>query len=247
MSKWYKSMFEAKLANWWIRLSDMRKEQTEQQAAFLKETLPKGLTLDHCCGPGRLSIALSEDRPVVGLDLSRELLNEAKRRGRNASATNLNLVRADMRHLPFRPTVFDSVINVWTSFGYFSEPENEFVLNEIGRIMRADAVFVMDIANPENLIRRYQERDWSEADQFFLLEQRSWEWETKRLKCRWIYVDKASGESTETSFDHRLYSFNELQRMFEAYGLKITTVYGSFAKEKFDPSNSVRIIIGAKK
>jgi hypothetical protein len=105
----------------------------------------------------------------------------------------------------------------------------------------------MDIGNPENLIRRYQEKDWSEEEQFFMLEQRNWEWETKRLKCRWIYIDKASGELNEISFDHRLYSFSELQRMFETCGLKIRDVYGSFTKEKFDSSTSVRIIIVAQK
>jgi len=246
MSKWYKSMFEAKLAKYWISLSDLRKEQTEQQVAFLKDIVPKGLTLDHCCGPGRLSIALSEDRSVVGLDLSRELLNEARERGKNANAKNLSLIRGDMRHLPFRPDVFDSVFNIWTSFGYFSDIENELVLNEILRVLRAKG-FVMDIINPEALIRTYQEKEWSEVEQFFLLEQRNWEWETKRMKCRWIYIDKASRELNEISFDHRLYSFSELQRMYEARGLKITDVYGSFAKEKFDSSKSERIIIVARK
>jgi len=247
MSRWYKSMFEAKLANYWLRLSDLRKVQTELQVAFFKDVLLRGLTLDHCCGPGRLSILLSEDRAVVGLDLSRELLNEARKRGKNANAKNLFLIRGDMRHLPFRSDVFDSVINVWTSFGYFSEQENELVLNEIVRIMKVEGILVMDIANPEDLIRRYQEKDWSEGEQFFLLEQRNWEWETKRMKCRWIYIDKASGELNEISFDHRLYSFSELKCMYEARGLKITDVYGSFTKEKFDSSKSVEIIIVTQK
>lgn len=247
MSRWYKGMFEAKLANYWILLSDMRKEQTEQEVAFLKDVFPRGITLDLCCGLGRLSITLSEDRSVVGVDLSRELLNEARKRGKNADAKNLSLIRGDMRHLPLRPDIFDGVINVWTSFGYFSEQENELVLNEILRVIRAKGIFVMDITNPEAIIRRYQEKDWSEIEHFFLLEQRNWEWETKRMKCRWIYIDKTSGELNEISFDHRLYSFSELQRMYEARGLKITNVYGSFAKEKFDSNKSWEIIIVARK
>jgi len=64
-----------------------------------------------------------------------------------------------MRHLPLRPDIFDGVINVWTSFGYFSEQENELVLNEILRVLRAEGIFVMDIINPEALIRTYQEKD----------------------------------------------------------------------------------------
>jgi len=247
MSKWYKTMFETKLAKYWILLSNLRKEQTEQHVSFLKNVLPKGLTLDHCCGPGRICVALSEDRSVVGLDLSRELLNEARKKGRNTNTKNLYLVRSDMRNLPFRHDVFDGVINLWTSFGYFSEQENELVLNEIFRVIRTNGTFLLDIANPENLIRRYQEKDWSEEEHFFLLEQRNWEWETKRMKSRWVYVNKTSGEIDEVSFDHRLYSFSELQRMFEARGLKIAEVYGSFNKEKFDADKSTRIIVVARK
>jgi len=67
------------------------------------------------------------------------------------------------------------------------------------------------------------------------------------MKCRWIYIDRASGELNETSFDHRLYGFSELQRMNKARGLKITDVYGSFTKEKFDSSKSERTIIVARK
>jgi ubiquinone/menaquinone biosynthesis C-methylase UbiE len=248
MTKWYKTMFEAKLAEFWLRLSDLRKEQTVEHVAFLKEALPKkGLTLDHCCGPGRLCIALAQDRPVVGFDLSRELLREAKKRGKNAKAKNLSLVRADMRHLPLKPKVFDGVINMWTSFGFFSEPENQLVLEEIARVMRDQGVFVMEIANPEALIRVYQEKDWSEVEQFFMLEQRNWDWETKRMKCRWVYIDKARGKTYETHFDHRLYSYTELQRMFEMCGLKTTNVYASFSKEKFDVTRSTRMVLVAKK
>jgi len=246
MSKWYKSMFEAKLAKYWISLSDLRREQTEQQIAFLKSILPKGLTLDHCCGPGRLSIPLSEDRFVVGLDLSKELLDAVRKRGKKNNA-NLHLIGSDMRFLPFRTDVFESVFNVWTSFGYFSEEKNELVLNEIVRVTKPNGIFLMDIANPENLIRRFQEKDWSEEEHIFLLEQRNWEWETKRMKARWIYIDKSSGEFHEISFDHRLYSLSELKRMYAAHGLKITDVYGSLTKEKFDSNMSVRIIIVARK
>lgn len=248
MTKWYKTMFEAKLAEFWLRLSDLRKEETAKHVGFLKETLPKkGLTLDHCCGPGRLCIALAQDRPVVGFDLSRELLREAKKRGKTAKAMNLSLVRADMRHLPLKPKVFSGVINMWTSFGFFSEPENQRVLKEMASVMKAKGVFVLEIANPEALIRVYQEKDWSETEQFFMLEQRNWDWETKRMKCRWVYIDKANGKTYETNFDHRLYSYTELQHMFETYGLKTTNLYGSFSKEKVDATRSTRMLLVAEK
>ena len=152
-----------------------------------------------------------------------------------------------MRHLPFQSNFFENVVNFWTSFGYFSEKENKLVLDEIARVLRTNGIFVMDIANPEGLIREYREKDWSEEEQFFLLEQRNWDWESKRMRCRWIYIDKASGEISEIGFDHRLYSFNELRRLYEADGLKVTDAYASFGREKFDPTRGTRMIIIARK
>jgi hypothetical protein len=52
-----------------VQLSDRRKEVTDMQVSFLGDILKNGLVLDHCCGPGRISIPLSAYMPVIGLDL----------------------------------------------------------------------------------------------------------------------------------------------------------------------------------
>ena len=119
MNRWYKKMFEGNLGKYWLTISDRRKEVTDLQVSFLRDVLKKGFVLDHCCGPGRLSIPLSAHTPVVGLDLSMYLLQKATKRAKQANTEDLYLVRADMRYLPFRPRVFVDVINFWTSFGFF--------------------------------------------------------------------------------------------------------------------------------
>jgi ubiquinone/menaquinone biosynthesis C-methylase UbiE len=134
MSDWYKKMFEGDLGKYWLNLSDKRKEVTALQVSFLKDVLKKGLTLDHCCGVCRVSIPLSNEMPIVGLDLSTYLLREAKKRAKQAGVENLYLLRADMRHLPFRLGAFDNVINLGTSLGFFSEEENEMAFMEIVRV-----------------------------------------------------------------------------------------------------------------
>jgi len=174
-------------------------------------------------------------------------LDEARKRAKKAAVKNLHLIRADMRHLPFKSNLFENLINFWTSFGYFSEKENKLVLKEIARVLRKSGIMVMHIANPEGLIREYQEKDWSEEERFFHLGQRNWDWESKRMRNRWICVDKANGEISEIHFDHRLYSFNELKHLFEAEGLKVTDAYASFSKEKLDPTRGLRMIIIARK
>lgn len=247
MNKWYTKMFEGPLGKYWLSISDKRKEVTDLQVSFLKDFLKEGLTLDHCCGPCRVSIPLSFYGPVVGLDLSRYLLTQAKKIAKQVNVKDLYLIRADMRYLPFKADVFDNVINLWTSIGYFSDEENEKAIDEIARVLKSNGVFVLDIANPEWLMRNFREKDWDEDDDHFSLQQRSVDWKKQRWKSRWIVIDKRTKEIHEISFDHRLYSLQELEELLSRYGITVTKVYGSFKKEEFDEANSNRIIILGRK
>lgn len=247
MEDWYKRMFEGNLAKYWLSVSDRREEATDIQVFFLRDVLKKGLVLDYCCGPGRLSIPLSAYTPVVGLDLSIYLLQAAKKRAKHANTEDLHLVRADMRYLPFRSKVFDAVINFWTSFGYFSEEENEAVLGEIVTVLKSQGTFVLDIVNPKWLLRNFIERDWTEDEKYLSLQQRSIDWKTKRIRCKWIIVNKQTREIDEINFDHRLYDLQELKELLSREGLKTAQIYGSFKKEDFDEAESSRIIILSRK
>ena len=190
MDKWYQDMFKGEFGKYFLTFFDWRKDWTEKEIQFLEGALKKGLVLDHCCGVGRLSIPLSSKRQVVGMDLSNYLLVEAKKRGREAGAENLWLVCGDMRYLPLRPNLFDNVMNFWTSFGFFSQKENEVALKEIVGVLKEKGTFIIDIANPEWRILNFQDKHWDERDDFYMLTERSFNWENKRNITRWIFIDK---------------------------------------------------------
>jgi ubiquinone/menaquinone biosynthesis C-methylase UbiE len=248
MSDWYKRMFEGKMGEYWLSISDGREEATELQFSFLKDVLKKGLTLDLCCGQCRISLPLSAHMSVVGLDLSGFLLRTAKKRAKEASIENLHLVRGDMRYLPFKLEVFENVMNLWTSFGYFQpEEENEKVIKEISRVLRVDGTFILDMFNPGWLLRNFREKDWMESENYLSLEQRSVDWKSKRMQSRWIIVNKQDGRIDEISFDHRIYDLQELKELLSKEGLRTIEVYGSFRKEDFDEAKSGRIIIISRK
>jgi ubiquinone/menaquinone biosynthesis C-methylase UbiE len=240
-------MFEGEFAKYWLSVSDRRKEVTDIQVSFLREILKNRLVLDHCCGYGRVSIPLSAYTSVVGLDLSIYLLRTAKKRAKQANVGNLQLVRGDMRRLPFRSRVFDAVINLWTSFGYFSEEENEAVLKQIASVLKSGGIFVLDIVNPGWLLRNFVEKDWTEDEKYLSLQQRSIDWKTKRIRCKRIIVNKQTREIDQISFDHRLYDMQELRELLNRKGLETAQIYGSFEKEDFDETKSDRIIILSRK
>lgn len=240
-------MFEGSLAKYWLGLSDNRKEATDVQVSFLKGILKEGLVLDLCCGPGRVSVPLSTSIPVVGLDLSIYLLQIANKRAKHADFQDLYFVRADMSHFPFRPGVFDYVINIFTSFGYFPEGENKIVLKEVAEALKSEGTFILDMANPGWLIRNFREKDWDEERNYISLQQRSVNWKSKRWKSKWIVINKQTGEIDEISFHHRLYDVQELTELLDNEGLLTAQIFGSFRKDDFNEARSRRIIILSRK
>jgi|SRR5208283_967834 len=95
---------------YWAEIADQN--QTEKQVKFIKNILkPQGIVLDVACGTGRYTIPLSnEGYDVVGLDISPNLLKIAKTR-----LNSMQLVKADMRHLPFKPQAFAAAVSMDTS------------------------------------------------------------------------------------------------------------------------------------
>jgi SAM-dependent methyltransferase len=116
-----------------------------KQVAFVVKALglQRGTrVLDVPCGFGRHARLLARrGMVVVGVDLSSAMIAEARRSG---PQPGLSFVRADMRRLTYQGE-FDAVLNLYTSFGYFSPHANLDVLrrapasmaSHISRVVRS--------------------------------------------------------------------------------------------------------------
>ena len=83
-------------------------EQEAKYHAALTSIKPTGLVLDVGCGTGLLfSHVALQSRQVVGVDISKKLLLQAKER--IDKPRNVELVQADADNLPFRNDLFNSV------------------------------------------------------------------------------------------------------------------------------------------
>ena len=100
----------------------------------------EGPWLDLSCGTGLFSRAMAAAAPgalVVGLDISRPMLEVAARRVHGYG--NVALVRADAHALPFVDGSIGGVNNAGALHAY-DDPEQVF--REIGRVLRPGGVFV---------------------------------------------------------------------------------------------------------
>jgi ubiquinone/menaquinone biosynthesis C-methylase UbiE len=114
-----------------------------------------GAALDVCCGTGaglRFLRPLCRDR-VVGVDLSRGMLAEARRRLADApGAAPIELVRGDALALPFREA-FD-VVTCFGAFGHILEEDEPRFVRELARALKPGGRFVFvtaDRITPRNL------------------------------------------------------------------------------------------------
>jgi ubiquinone/menaquinone biosynthesis C-methylase UbiE len=214
-----------------------------REAAFALAHLPSDPAplLDLCCGSGRHSIPLAEaGAPPVGLDYSAPLLDLARRRDRHTL-----LVRGDMRSLPFRDAAFRTVVNFFTSFGYFrTESENTAVVTEIERVLQPGGAFLCDTFGRDHVLARLVAEERRACGDKEYRIRRSWDPGTARLEKE-IEVRRA-GSSETFRESVRAYSADELVGLLQAAGLRVGGVWGDFDESTLGP-DSPRLIVLARK
>ncbi len=232
---------------YWAEMADQN--QTEKQVKFLKNHLEQSMiVLDVACGTGRHIIPLSQQGyRMVGLDVSLNLLRIAKQRSKETQ-----LVRGDMRFLPFKAEAFGAAISVDTSFGYLlTEVEDRASLVEIKRVLAKRSVFVIDVFNRQELTQKYEDKNQphkqKEYPSFFLQQKRTISPKGDWLCDLWIIQDKLNGQLS--TFEHRvrLYEHTELKGMLENAGYEVKEVYGGYENEKFSSQSPQLIFIGETK
>jgi ubiquinone/menaquinone biosynthesis C-methylase UbiE len=197
--------------------------------------------LDLCCGSGRHSLRFAEKGfSPVGLDYSAPFLELARARGED-----LRLVRGDMRALPFADRAFRSVVNFFTSFGYFlRETDNVAVVTEIERVLAPGGRFLCDTFGRDYVIARLvEEENRSTAEREYRI-RRWWNPETRRVEKEIEVRRDASTAVFRESV--RAYTAEELTAMFRGAGLAVEAAWGDFEGGPAG-SDSPRLILLARK
>jgi SAM-dependent methyltransferase len=201
--------------------------------------------LDLACGAGRHSVELARRGcEVVGFDLSFALLKEARDAAR-AAGVKVSFAQGDMRELPYKGE-FDAVINMFTSFGYFEEEENDRkALVGIARALKPRGKFLMERFNRESLAYELPIQGWRvREDGTIVLQEDTFDPLRGRYETRRIVIDRDG--TREHGGSVRAYTLPELKVMFDAAGLHIHRVLGGLDLSPYR-ARSRRIVLYAVK
>lgn len=211
----------------------------------LLDLVPKTKILDVCCGNGRHSLSLARNGfQVTGVDRTVKYIHEARRRAAEESL-DIAFIESDAREFS-RENSFDAALLMYTVLGYFPEDsENLQVLKNVYNSLRKEGAILVELLGREILQRIFQQRDWTEIEHAFLLEERTintdWSW----MDNRQILIKE--GDIQEFEFSHWVYSALDLTTMLEKIGFSHIEIYGSLTGEPYDENANRLVAVGWKK
>jgi ubiquinone/menaquinone biosynthesis C-methylase UbiE len=246
MPDWAREYFERGYAQrWGLRAPDDRVRLEAYALYNLLQLSPTSRIIDIGCGHGRHAIALAQRGPdVIGLDFADALLIRAQRLAREAQ-TPLRLVRGDMRRLPVRHHCADAAV-VIDAFGFFErEEENEAVLQEAARVLRAGGRLALKVVNGGPVLDDFRETEREERDGVVVFVSNTLTIDPPRLTQR-ITVSGKRGQG-EYERRQRLYRTEELRAALERAGFSVVDMFANPDGTRFEPSVSPTIWLIAQR
>lgn len=198
------------------------------EADWIQQVLalrPGDRLLDVPCGSGRIAVQLAAAGiRVTAIDRSTPLLREGRQRSRDLKTPPV-FQRGDMRRLELPPR-FEAAINWWGSFGYFSDEENERVVQGMATALRPGGRLLIDLPNREQ-VRRWalgrHEIDWAGVR---IRHDVDWDPRTQRIEGEWLLTRRGKPHRLWSSI--RLYTPRQLRGLAERAGLTDIRLFGDW-------------------
>lgn len=240
MNKWFVDWFSSD------EYSDVYAHRDENDALNLVKLITENThipqnswLLDAACGSGRYLNEFSElGFNSVGFDLSMPLLRKAKEIG-SKTGNNFSLINADMRNV-FIKKKFDLILNVFTSFGYFSRDEDNFKFIKNSSLMiKSSGFFIFDYLNKNYIINNLIPYSQKTINNKIIEEFREIN-NGRVIKKMTIGTELGIKEYFESV---KLYSPEEIIEGFKSAGYRPEKKFGNYSGEKFDEKLSERFIV----
>lgn len=249
-SDWYKSIWSLDIKEQsWV-------EQTAKQADFIIEAL--GLwgherILDLACGYGRHSLELARrGYQVVGVDIT-ECYVEDARESAQKEGLSAEFICADLRELNYQDT-FDVVLNLADgAIGYLeNDEENHKIFEVIARALKPGGKSLIDICSQEHAVMHFPKKHWEIGTHGISLPSFEYDTATKRMLYGGFGIQFGEvampPESIEAHSSTRLYSYEEINEIFDGLGMQTVAGYGDYDKSvPMHHKNLQQVIVSAKR
>jgi SAM-dependent methyltransferase len=233
---WYASWFNTPFYH--ILYKDRDYAEAENFMYSLTEYLnipEHGKILDLACGKGRHAIYLNKiGYNVTGVDLSKNSIDYAKQFENDTLKFNVH----DMCK-PYHEQ-FDAVFNLFTSFGYFeNEEDNLNTIKAIKAELNDTGFGVIDFLNSDYIIENLVAEDVKTVEGIDFLQKRY-------VEDGYIVKDisfTAEGEYFEFQERVRAFTLADFETLFEKAGVHLLDVFGDFKLNKYHKNTSKRLIL----
>ncbi|HYG14883.1 MAG TPA: methyltransferase domain-containing protein [Bacteroidia bacterium] len=241
MVEWFKDWFNSP----YYHILYKHRDDVEA-SAFINRLLeflqpaPDVRFLDVACGKGRHSIYLnSKGYDVTGIDISPNSIKVAS----EYINTRLRFQVADMRK-PFADTEYDYAVNLFTSFGYFDDRnDNLLSLQNIYSALKPGGIFVLDFFNAEKVVKMLPLKETKIIDDI-------------EFRISKYLDDNRIVKTIEFTDEGHTFGFTEkveaarkddFVRLFNKTDFIIKHIFGNYKLGEFDGTNSDRLIFIAQK
>jgi SAM-dependent methyltransferase len=233
---WYTSWFDTPYYHILYKDRNYREAQVFMDNLTHYLNLPeKAKVLDLACGKGRHSIYLNQlGFDVLGADLSENSIAEASK---NTNET-LHFKVHDMRE-PFEEK-FDAIFNLFTSFGYFENDEDNLTtLKAIKESLSEYGFAVIDFMNVAQVLETLvpEETKTVEGIDFHI---------KRYLKDGHIYKEidfEDKGQKFHFTEKVKALTLKDFEELMEEAGIYLLDIFGDYKLKKFHKTESERLIM----
>ena len=102
-------------------------------------------------GPEQYLFYLKPPEGIVGIDVSRNIVKQAKKHAAGCDIDSSRYLCCDVKHLPFRDNSFDIIISDSTLDHFPAEEDIVNSIKELGRVLRPGGSLILTIDNKSNL------------------------------------------------------------------------------------------------
>jgi ubiquinone/menaquinone biosynthesis C-methylase UbiE len=245
--EWWADYFDAHYLLEYEPLFTLERDRSETARVIEVLGLPAGSRiLDVPCGQGRHAHLLAEAGfNVDGLDYSDHLLKIARKRG---TGPNLRYTRGDMRKLPARWSGrFDAVLNLFTSFGFFSDPSDDAkTIGQFARVLKPGGMLVWHGGSRDGVMARFLSRDWwATKDGTMIAHERTFDplSGVLTIESTWKGMSKRLGRRTHRI---RLYTATRIAELCAAEGLIVEEAFDGFTDRPLSRKSGEMLLVARK-